>query len=170
MPGQQQILLTDTVGFIRKLPHHLVQAFRSTLEEARYADIIIHVVDSSNPNRDDQMETVYETLRDLGVEGKKIVTLFNKQDALEDEEILKDTRADRNLRVSARSGEGLEEFRNLLNELLHEDQIYIERVFLYEEAGRIQMIRGKGELLSEEYLPEGIMVKAWVSEKIFKQL
>lgn len=170
LPGQQQILLTDTVGFIRKLPHHLVQAFRSTLEEARYADIIIHVVDSSNPNRDDQMETVYETLRDLGVEGKKIVTLFNKQDALEDEEILKDTRADRTLRVSARSGEGLEEFRNLLNELLHEDQIYIERVFLYEEAGRIQMIRGKGELLSEEYLPEGIMVKAWVSEKIFKQL
>ncbi len=170
LPGQQQILLTDTVGFIRKLPHHLVQAFRSTLEEARYADIIIHVVDSSNPNRDDQMETVYETLRDLGVEGKKIVTLFNKQDALEDEEILKDTRADRTLRVSARSGEGLEEFRNLLNELLHEDQIYIERVFPYEEAGRIQMIRGKGELLSEEYLPEGIMVKAWVSEKIFKQL
>ncbi len=170
LPGQQQILLTDTVGFIRKLPHHLVQAFRSTLEEARYADIIIHVVDSSNPNRDDQMETVYETLRDLGVEGKKIVTLFNKQDALEDEEILKDTRADRTLRVSARSGEGLEEFRNLLNELLHEDQIYIERVFLYEEAGRIQMIRGKGELLSEEYLPEGIMVKAWVPEKIFKQL
>ena len=76
----QQILLTDTVGFIRKLPHHLVEAFKSTLEEAKYADYIIHVVDSSNPQAEKQMHIVYETLRELGAVGKPVITLFNKQD------------------------------------------------------------------------------------------
>ena len=83
LDNTQEILLTDTVGFIRKLPHHLVEAFKSTLEEAKYADIIIHVVDASNPQMDEQMHVVYETLRQLGAEGKPVVTLFNKQDLLE---------------------------------------------------------------------------------------
>ena len=82
----QEILLTDTVGFIRKLPHHLIEAFRSTLEEARYADIILHVVDASSPQREKQMEIVYETLQNLGVSGKKTITLFNKQDKVEEQE------------------------------------------------------------------------------------
>ena len=69
LEGRQKILLTDTVGFIRKLPHHLIEAFKSTLEEARYADIIVHVVDAANPRMDTQMYVVYETLRQLGVEG-----------------------------------------------------------------------------------------------------
>ena len=81
----QQILLTDTVGFIRKLPHHLVEAFKSTLEEAKYADYIIHVVDASNPQAELQMHTVYETLRELGATGKKIITLLNKQDQVQGE-------------------------------------------------------------------------------------
>ena len=80
LSGKQQILLTDTVGFIRKLPHHLIEAFKSTLEEARYADYIIHVVDVSNPQADKQMHIVYDTLHSLGIEDKRIVTLFNKQD------------------------------------------------------------------------------------------
>ena len=103
----QEILLTDTVGFIRKLPHHLIEAFRSTLEEAKYADFIIHVVDASNPQREKQMHIVYETLHNLGVEGKKIVTLFNKQDKLEQEEIIKDLKADVTLKISAATGAGL---------------------------------------------------------------
>ena len=79
LEGHQQVLLTDTVGFIRKLPHHLIDAFRSTLEEAKYADYILHVVDASNPQRDKQMHIVYETLEQLGVTSdKKIITLFNK--------------------------------------------------------------------------------------------
>ena len=76
----QEIMLTDTVGFIRKLPHHLIDAFRSTLEEAKYADILIHVVDASNPQMDAQMHIVYETLDSLGVTDKSIITIFNKQD------------------------------------------------------------------------------------------
>lgn len=76
LEGHQQVLLTDTVGFIRKLPHHLIEAFKSTLEEAKYADYIIHVVDASNPQRDKQMYIVYETLDHLGVKNKKILTLL----------------------------------------------------------------------------------------------
>ena len=83
LDGTQEILLTDTVGFIRKLPHHLIEAFKSTLEEAKYADIIIHVVDVSNPRMDEQMYVVYDTLRQMGAEGKPVITLFNKQDRLE---------------------------------------------------------------------------------------
>ncbi len=107
----QEILLTDTVGFIRKLPHHLIEAFRSTLEEAKYADLIIHVVDASNPQREKQMHIVYETLQNLGVAGKKIITLFNKQDKLEQEEIIKDFKADYTLKTSAAAGYGSAESR-----------------------------------------------------------
>lgn len=165
----QQILLTDTVGFIRKLPHHLVEAFKSTLEEAKYADFIIHVVDISNPQAEMQMHVVYETLRELGVSGKKVITLLNKQDKALDEQI-RDFRADYVIKTSSKTGEGLEEFKHLLERLLSEDQIYIERLFSYQEAGKIQLIREYGQLLSEEYTEEGISVKARVSMEIYGKL
>ena len=101
LEGHQQVLLTDTVGFIRKLPHHLIEAFKSTLEEAKYADYIIHVVDASNPQRDKQMYIVYETLDHLGVKNKKILTLFNKIDIRTDDDPLQDFRADHVLQISA---------------------------------------------------------------------
>lgn len=90
----QEVLFTDTVGFIRKLPHHLIDAFRSTLEEAKYADLILHVVDSSNPQIDEQMYTVYETLRNLGIQDKPIITAFNKKDRLTEPVILRDFQAE----------------------------------------------------------------------------
>ena len=142
----QQILLTDTVGFIHKLPHHLIEAFKSTLEEAKYADYIIHVVDSSNPQAEMQMHVVYETLRELGVMGKKIITLFNKQD-VPGACVLRDFKSDYSLKISARTGQGLEELGELLARLLAEDQIYMERIFPYQEAGKIQLIREYGQLL-----------------------
>ena len=86
LSGRQQILVTDTVGFIRKLPHHLIEAFKSTLEEAKYADYILHVVDASNPQHEKQMLIVYETLANLDVKDKTVITLFNKQDARMDSE------------------------------------------------------------------------------------
>ena len=162
----QQILLTDTVGFIRKLPHHLVEAFKSTLEEAKYADYIIHVVDSSNPQAEKQMHIVYETLRELGAVGKPVITLFNKQDKTETEQI-RDLKADHTLKISAKTGEGLEEFKELLGELLSEGMIYVERVFSYQEAGKIQLIRERGQLLSEEYTEAGIAVTARVPKEIY---
>ena len=162
----QEIMLTDTVGFIRKLPHHLIDAFRSTLEEAKYADYIIHVVDASNPQAELQMHTVYETLRELGATGKKIITLLNKQDQVQGES-LRDFRADYTVKCSARTGEGLEELKDVLAKLLAESQIYLEELYTYKEAGKIQIIREYGSLLSEEYREDGIFVKARVPAEIF---
>ena len=167
LPGGQQMLLTDTVGFIRKLPHHLVEAFKSTLEEARYADVIIHVVDGSNPQMDEQMYVVYETLRQLGVEGKKMITLFNKQDQVDCPEVLRDERADVIIRTSAKTGLGLDKLKEELAHILQEEQIYIERTYGYDRAGAISLIRTRGQILEEEYLPEGIAVKAYVPVEIF---
>lgn len=170
LPGHQEVLLTDTVGFIRKLPHHLIQAFRSTLEEARYADYIFHVVDASNPQREKQMHITYETLDDLEVKDKTIVTLFNKQDLRTDDEPLHDFRADYTLNISAGKNEGLDELKELLAEILRENKVYIERVVPYDKAGIIQLIRKQGELISEEYVAEGIAIKAYVPMEVYGKL
>ena len=170
LDGTQEILLTDTVGFIRKLPHHLIEAFKSTLEEAKYADIIIHVVDVSNPRMDEQMYVVYDTLRQMGAEGKPVITLFNKQDRLEKEESHKDFQADYSIATSAKTGQGVDKLKAALLEIIRRDQIYVERLYPFADAGKIQMIRSKGQLLSEEYLPEGIQIKAYVPQDVYGKL
>ncbi len=170
LSGKQQILLTDTVGFIRKLPHHLIEAFKSTLEEARYADYIIHVVDVSNPQADKQMHIVYDTLHSLGIEDKRIVTLFNKQDKKISDEPFQDFRADKTLLVSAKYGTGLEELKNVLEEFIREDHILVERLIPYQEAGLIQLIRKSGQLLEEKYEPEGIWIRAYVPMELYGKL
>ena len=170
LEGKQEILLTDTVGFIRKLPHHLIEAFKSTLEEAKYADIIIHVVDASNPQMDSQMYVVYETLRQLGVEGKPVITLFNKQDKLEEAGSFRDFQAQYSIRTSAKTGQGLEELKTALLEIIRSGQIYIEKMYPFEEAGKIQLIRRHGQLLEEEYAAEGISVKAYVTKEIYGKI
>lgn len=170
LDGTQEILLTDTVGFIRKLPHHLIEAFKSTLKEAKYADIIIHVVDVSNPRMDEQMYVVYDTLRQMGAEGKPVITLFNKQDRLEKEESHKDFQADYSIATSAKTGQGLDKLKAALLEIIRRDQIYVERLYPFADAGKIQMIRSKGQLLSEEYLPEGIQIKAYVPQDVYGKL
>lgn len=162
----QQILLTDTVGFIRKLPHHLVDAFKSTLEEAKYADYIIHVADASNPQAEMQMEVVYQTLRELGASGKKVITLLNKQD-LVSESGLRDSHADRVVKCSAKNGKGLDELKEVLSGFLAEEQVYLEELYSYREAGKIQIIREHGQLLSEEYREDGIFVSAKIPTEFF---
>ncbi len=170
LDGHQQVLLTDTVGFIRKLPHHLIEAFKSTLEEAKYADYIFHVVDASNPQMDKQMHIVYETLDRLGVKNKKMVTLFNKMDQRTEDEPLQDFRADHILMISAACNRGIDEIKALLQELLREDKVYVERVIPYAQAGMIQLVREKGELVSEEYVPEGIAIQAYVPMEVYGKL
>lgn len=170
LPGRQEILLTDTVGFIRKLPHHLIEAFKSTLEEAKYADYILHVVDASNPQREKQMHIVYETLYNLDIREKTVITLFNKQDAVTDEEPLRDFKADRTMNISAKEGMGLEELKELFSELLRENKVLIERTVAYADAGIIQSIRKQGELLEEDYRPEGIYIKAYVPLELYGRI
>ena len=170
LDGGQRIYLTDTVGFIRKLPHHLIEAFKSTLEEAKYADVILHVVDASNPQVEEQLFIVYETLRELGVKDKTIVTLFNKQDRLAGNEILRDFKADYVLKISARTGLGLDELKNTLEKILIGNQIYIERVLDYKDAGMLQLVRKYGQLIEEKYTENGIEIKARVPKDIYGRL
>ena len=175
----QQILLTDTVGFIRKLPHHLIEAFKSTLEEARYSDIVLHVVDCSNPQMEMQMHVVKETLEELEIVDKTIVTVFNKVDrfyeleAMEDNRVMqipRDFSSDYQVRISARTGEGLEELQKVLQAIIRSRRILLEKVFPYSQAGRIQTIRKYGQLLEEEYQEDGIAVKAYVPAELFGKL
>lgn len=170
LPSKQEILLTDTVGFIRKLPHHLIEAFRSTLEEAKYADIILHVVDASNPQVDEQMHIVYETLQNLEVKNKPIITAFNKQDKVEEGSILRDFKADKVVPISAKTGEGLDKLLEVIEEVLRQQKIYIEKTYSYEEAGKIQQIRKYGELLLEEYTQDGIFVKGYVPVETYEKV
>lgn len=164
LPSGQEILMTDTVGFIRKLPHHLIQAFKSTLEEAKYADLILHVVDASNPQMDEQMHTVYETLFQLNAMDKQIITAFNKMDRLEEMIQIRDFKADKIVQISAKSGEGIKELLETIEDILRGQKIYIDTVFGYHEAAKVQKIRKYGELLSEEYTEEGIHVTAYVPQ------
>ena len=167
LDNTQEILVTDSVGFIRKLPHHLVEAFKSTLEEAKYADIIIHVVDASNPQMDEQMHVVYDTLRQLGAADRPVITLFNKQDKLESAGSYRDFQAEYSIPASAKTGEGLAELKKALLEIVRREQIYVERLYDFSEASKIQLIRSRGQLLSEKYVPEGIEVKAYVPKDIY---
>lgn len=170
IPGGEKVLLTDTVGFIRKLPHHLVEAFKSTLEEARYCDVILHVVDCSNPQMDMQMHVVYETLRRLDIKDKEIITVFNKVDRPDADTACRDMSADYKVKLSAKTGEGIEELLDLFAIILRNRRIYFEKIFAYRDAGRIQTIRKSGQLLSEEYQDDGIHVKAYVPVELFEEL
>ncbi|GFO85512.1 GTPase HflX [Anaerostipes butyraticus] len=162
----QTVLLTDTVGFIRKLPHHLVDAFRSTLEEAKYSDLIFHVVDASNPQKEKHMEVVYETLKQLGAVGSDVITVFNKMDLVEHDMVLKDPKAQMTVKISARTGEGVDELLSEAEELLQRKKLYIEKLYSYSEAGKIQMIRSYGQLVKEEYREDGIYVEAYIPKEI----
>lgn len=165
----QELLFTDTVGFIRKLPHHLIEAFHSTLEEACYADFIIHVVDSSNPDAPAHMHVVYETLKKLGVKDKPVITLFNKSDVAADPG-LKDLNCEKYLNVSAKTGEGLDAFIDTMEKLLLESKVSVESVIGYKDAGVIDRIRKDGTLLEEKYLPEGIGIKAYISKELYGKI
>ena len=167
LSGKQEVLLTDTVGFIRKLPHHLVEAFKSTLEEVCCADILIHVVDASSPQMEIQMGVVYETPHQLGADDRPVITVFNKQDLLAEPKSFRDHHAELCVAASARTGQGMEEIKAGIEQILRSQKIYIERLYPYDQAGLIQIIRRKGELLSEEYQAEGIFVKAYVTKDIY---
>ena len=165
MENGEEMLFTDTVGFIRKLPHHLIQAFRSTLEEAKYADVILHVVDCSNSDMDMQMQTVYDTLQKLEVGDKPILTAFNKIDLVSQEQPLKDLHADKTVRISAKQNTGIEEMLGLLSDMLKENKMLLEEVFPYEEGGRAALLRKYGQILEEEYRNDGIFIRAYLDRE-----
>ncbi len=170
LPGGQEILLTDTVGFIDKLPHHLIEAFKSTLEEAKYADLLLHVVDASNPQMDSQMHTVYETLYSLDVKDKPVITVFNKQDRAEGSDPVRDFKADCTVKISAKTGEGLEELTGQIEAVLRQKKIMLECLCPYREADRLQLIRRYGEIEEEDYREDGVFVRAYVPAEIYDKV
>ena len=183
LPGGQEILLTDTVGFINKLPHQLVDAFRSTLEEAKHADIILHMVDATSPDLELHMEVVYDTLKNLGIKNKPVITAFNKVDKLsmplvrdgitenpddgsnsnnlEPEMRFRDSVATRIVEISAKTGIGIESLFDAITETLKENRTYMEELIPYSETARVNRIRKYGQIISEEYLEDGILIKAY---------
>ena len=164
----QEILVTDTVGFIRKLPHHLIEAFKSTLEEAKYANLLVHMVDASNEEASSQMLVVYDTLRSLDVVDKDIITVFNKIDMIkEGEELPRDFHADKILKMSAKTGEGIEDLKKTIENILQNQRVYLEHIFSYKDAGKIALIRKFGEIKCEEYTNDGILIKAYIPAEIF---
>ena len=170
IPDGEEVLFTDTVGFISKLPHNLVDAFKSTLEEAKYADLILHIADASNPEADEQMKVVYRTLEELKVTGKPIIIFLNKQDKIEEEKIIKDLKADAVIKGSAKTGQGIDELLTKITEILREGKVFIDALLSYADSSKIAIIRKKGQLLAEEYEGDGIRIKAYVPKALAGQL
>ncbi len=162
LPDGQKVLFTDTVGFINKLPHNLVDAFRSTLEEAGYADIILHVIDASDPQAEMHRKVVYDTLRELDISGRPVITVWNKADLISKDEVFRDFDSDASVRISARTGEGIEDLCETVAKILRENRIFIDKIIPYSEAALVARIRTAGQLISEEYEENGIHVRAYV--------
>ena len=166
LPDGQTVLFTDTVGFINKLPHNLIDAFRSTLEEAGYADIIIQVIDASDDQHELHMQVVRETLRELDITGKPVITVWNKCDLISDDERFRDFEADASVRISAKTGLGFDDFYSALAGILREQRTFVNTVIPYNKSSVIAEIRKYGQLISEEFEPEGTSVKAYIPKQL----
>ncbi|MCR5337997.1 MAG: GTPase HflX [Lachnospiraceae bacterium] len=161
LPDGMQVLLTDTVGFIHKLPHQLIEAFRSTLEEAGYADIILHVIDASDREQDMHRKVVYKTLSELGISGKPVITAFNKTDMAEDE-IFRDPAASKTVLISAKEGKGLDQLIAVISDVLKERQTLLRMQIPYSESAFAGRVRQMGQVMEEEYREDGIFLRAYV--------
>lgn len=163
LPEGKEVLLTDTVGFIHKLPHHLVQAFQSTLEEVLFADVIIQVVDLSNPQYEKHMKVFYDTIDQLKASHIPVITVFNKIDKMEEiPDGLKDVRAFECLYTSAKTGQGLDKLQEVIEEKLQHGQQLIKVKIPYNKAFLVQNIRTYGQLLVEQFEADGIYVEAYL--------
>ena len=170
LPDGKEVILTDTVGFIRKLPHHLIEAFKSTLEEAAFADMLIHVVDASNPDAQRHMEVVHHTLKELHAGDKPMVTVFNKCDKPDVDRTLKDLDAFKTLFISVKSGEGLEDLAGIIAEKMRESAVLVKTVIPYKDGGKLQFIRQYGNMVEEIYRDDGIYIEAWLDDAMIAKL
>ncbi len=169
--NKEELLLTDTVGFIRKLPHDVIDAFKSTLEEAVHCDLILHVVDASSPTMDVQMQVVRDTLRELNAGDKPVITVFNKCDIIRENNEgalpkIKDFSAEASVMISAKTQEGIEELKELLASYMHKDMIYREGLIGFADSAKLTAIRKYGRLLSQEYREDGIYVCAYLPKEM----
>ncbi len=171
LPGGKQAIITDTVGFIRNLPHQLIASFRATLEEIRQADIILHLIDSSQENVEERIQIVKDVLKDLDVKNKTTILVFNKIDLLSENRrsFLTSSYPEAHF-ISARQGEGIESLMLSLEKIIYSQLVKVSGILPYEQAGLIEVIHRRGSVENEEYSREGILIKALVPEDIASRL
>lgn len=170
LPNGTEVLITDTVGFIQKLPHHLIQAFRATLEELSFADILIHVVDASNANRIQQMDVVYQTLKELHCETTPVITAYNKVDKDIETPLPVDTIARDKVAISAKTKKGLDSMLEKIEILLKSFRANIKVFLPYTEGSMLNMIHGKCEIITEEHKAEGIFLELYAEQEMENRL
>jgi len=170
MKNHREVLFTDTVGFINKLPHHLVDAFKSTFEEAKYADIIVHVADASDDNLDRKMAVVYDTMQKLDICDKPIITVFNKTDLLTEEVTIKDLKADEYLRASIKFDENLDKLEEALEKVISKTNVGYEIVIAYADTKKLSVLQKNGNVEACDYLEDGIHVKGVAPRSILNGL
>ena len=162
-----QAILSDTVGFIAKLPHHLIEAFAATLEELQYADLILHVIDASDPERNDHIEVANSLIAKLCREGTPVIECYNKSDVAEDELF---RRRDGAVAISAKTGEGIDELLRLIEQTLSRGKHHVRLLLPYSAAGQVDVLHQKAKVLSIEYAAEGVAVDAIVDATLYGRL
>ena len=162
----QEILLSDTVGFIRKLPTHLVAAFKATLEELEYADLLLHVIDLSNPDWENQAKIVDELIVQLGAEKTPCIRVFNKCDEISDEL----PHGIGTVCISAKTGEGVPELLTKISEILESGKKRLKLLLPYSDAGVLEMLRREGAVLSSDYTEDGIRVNAVIRPELWSRV
>ncbi|MGN1318794.1 MAG: GTPase HflX, partial [Lachnospirales bacterium] len=163
-------LFTDTVGFIQKLPHGLIKAFRATLEEAKYADILLHIVDSSNPNREEQMKTVYKTLEELGAVDKPIITVFNKFDKNIEMPLPFDKKALHSINISAKTGLNIDKLLDIVEQTVKSFKKSIKVLIPYDKGNMLSIIHGNCEITNQQTRDEGYYFELYANEETENRL
>lgn len=163
--GGSNIYLTDTVGFVQKLSHHLVEAFKATLEELKFADILLHVVDASDENRVKHMEVVYSTLRDLGCEEKPVITVFNKMDKEVEMPLPQDKNCCARVEICAKNQKSLENLLDVTEEVLKSFKKPMKVLIPYTEGSLLAVVHGKCEIINEEHTENGTLIEAYMTDE-----
>ena len=168
LPDGRSVMLVDTVGLIRRLPHHLVEAFKSTLEEASNADVILHICDASADDVEEQSAVTLELLKDLGCKDIPVVTVMNKCDKI-DENLIND-KSDNVVKISAKKGLGLENLLLAISKALPQSAFRMKLLLPYDKASLLNIIRIDGKIFAEEYTADGIEVDALVDIKVHSKV
>lgn len=170
LPSGAEVMVTDTVGFIKKLPHHLVKAFYSTLEETKYADIVLHVIDSSSPHIDSQQEVVHETLQMLGANEKPIIAVLNKTDICEADSVHVLKPVDAQVKISAKTSENIEELLEQIEALLKDRLEKIELLIPYADGSMLSYVHDHGEGLVEDHKADGTYITGYIPKDKYFQV
>ena len=163
----QEVLLTDTVGFIRKLPHHLVEAFKATLEELSFADVLLHVIDASNPNWREQSEVVESLISQLGADSTPRINVYNKCDLVRDDVLPRD---DRSVCISARTGAGTDRLLEMIGSIVDKGKKRVTLNIPYSKTGLLDQLHKDSQIISTEYLDSCITVEAVLNPDMYGKL